>query len=80
VNGIKPDAEAVDIKQIAAEMRAAEEARMAAMQQSDSVVPDSDAARLSSTGGRNTQPLTQTQIGEASDFARELGFDGPIDY
>lgn len=35
---------------------------------------------MSSTGGRNTSPLTQTQIDNATDYARQLGFDGPIDY
>ncbi len=36
--------------------------------------------RLSSTGGRNTVPLTQSQIDEATNFSRRLGFDGPVDY
>jgi hypothetical protein len=35
---------------------------------------------MSSTGGRNTTPLTQSQIDDATDYARQLGFDGPIDY
>lgn len=37
-------------------------------------------SRLASTSGRNTVPLTQIEIDEATKFARDLGFDRDIDY